>query len=37
VPPDNPPDRIDYMLKDGGLVTVLLLQRKTASGWFSAG
>jgi D-alanine--poly(phosphoribitol) ligase subunit 1 len=30
VPPDNPPDRIDYMLKDGG-VKVLLVQNKTAS------
>jgi non-ribosomal peptide synthetase component F len=28
--PDNPPDRIDYMLKDGG-VKVLLVQNKTAS------
>jgi len=27
---DNPPDRIDYMLKDGG-VKVLLVQNKTAS------
>src|SRR5438552_249568 len=30
VSPDNPPDRIDYMLKDGG-VNVLLVQKKTAS------
>jgi surfactin family lipopeptide synthetase A len=30
IPPDNPPDRIDYMLKDGG-VKVLLVQNKTAS------
>ena len=30
VPPDNPPDRIDYMLKDGW-VKVLLVQTKTAS------
>jgi len=30
VAPDNPPDRIDYMLKDGG-VKVLLVQKKTAS------
>ena len=30
VPPDNPPDRIDYMLKDGG-VKVLFVQKKTAS------
>lgn len=30
VPPDNPPDRIDYMLKVGG-VKVLLVQKKTAS------
>ena len=29
VPPDNPPDRIDYMLKDGR-VNVLLVQTKTA-------
>src|SRR5207249_11043564 len=29
VSPDNPPDRIDYMLKDGG-VKVLLVQNKTA-------
>ncbi len=29
VPPDNPPDRIDYMLKVGG-VKVLLAQSKTA-------
>ncbi len=29
VPPDNPPDRTDYMLKDGG-VKVLLVQKKTA-------
>ena len=29
VSPDNPPDRIDYMLKDGG-VRVLLVQGKTA-------
>jgi surfactin family lipopeptide synthetase A len=29
VPPDNPPDRIDYMLKVGG-VKVLLVQSKTA-------
>lgn len=29
VSPDNPPDRIDYMLKDGG-VKVLLVQKKTA-------
>ena len=27
VPPDNPPDRIDYMLKDGG-VKVLLVQNE---------
>ena len=27
VPPDNPPDRIDYMLKDGG-VKVLLVQQE---------
>ena len=30
VSPDNPPDRIDYMLKVGG-VKVLLVQNKTAS------
>src|SRR3989454_911235 len=30
VSPDNPPDRVDYMLKDGG-VKVLLVQNKTAS------
>src|SRR5437588_1364542 len=30
VSPDNPPDRIDYMLADGG-VKVLLVQNKTAS------
>jgi surfactin family lipopeptide synthetase A len=30
VSPDNPPDRIDYMLKDGG-VRILLVQQKTAS------
>ena len=30
VSPDNPPDRIDYMLKDGG-VKVLLVQNKTAN------
>src|SRR5467141_3223444 len=30
VPPDNPADRIDYLLKDGG-VKVLLVQNKTAS------
>jgi D-alanine--poly(phosphoribitol) ligase subunit 1 len=30
VPPDNPPARIDYMLKDGE-VKVLLVQNKTAS------
>jgi surfactin family lipopeptide synthetase A len=30
VSPDNPPDRIDYMLKDAG-VKVLLVQKKTAS------
>src|SRR5438046_9725800 len=30
VSPDNPPDRIDYTLKDGG-VNVLLVQKKTAS------
>jgi D-alanine--poly(phosphoribitol) ligase subunit 1 len=30
VPPDNPADRIDYMLKVGG-VKVLLVQKKTAS------
>src|SRR5256714_7211733 len=29
ISPDNPPDRIAYLLKDGG-VTVLLVQRKTA-------
>jgi len=29
VAPENPPDRIDYMLKDGG-VKVLLAQKKTA-------
>jgi D-alanine--poly(phosphoribitol) ligase subunit 1 len=29
VSPDNPPDRIDYMLRDGG-VGVLLVQSKTA-------
>jgi amino acid adenylation domain-containing protein len=29
VSPDNPPDRIDFMLKDGG-VTVLLVHQKTA-------
>jgi surfactin family lipopeptide synthetase A len=29
IPPDNPPDRIDYMLKMGG-VNVLLVQKKTA-------
>jgi D-alanine--poly(phosphoribitol) ligase subunit 1 len=29
VPPDNPPNRTDYMLKDGG-VKVLLVQTKTA-------
>jgi len=28
--PDNPPDRIDYMLKDGG-IRILLVHRKTAS------
>jgi amino acid adenylation domain-containing protein len=28
VSPDNPPDRIDYMLKNGG-VKILLLQKKT--------
>src|SRR6266513_4978472 len=30
ISPDNPPERIDYMLKDGG-VKVLLVQNKTAS------
>src|SRR5439155_6758493 len=30
VSPDNPPDRIDYMLKNGG-VKILLVQNKTAS------
>ena len=30
IPPDNPPDRIDYILKDGE-VKVLLVQKKTAS------
>src|SRR6266513_3140713 len=30
ISPDNPPDRSDYMLKDGG-VKVLLVQNKTAS------
>jgi surfactin family lipopeptide synthetase A len=30
IPPDNPADRIDYMLKVGG-VKVLLVQKKTAS------
>ena len=30
VSPDNPPDRIDYMLKDGG-VRILLVQDKTAA------
>src|SRR6267143_5440349 len=30
VSPDNPPDRVDYMLKDGG-VKVLLVQNKTVS------
>ena len=30
IAPDNPPDRIAYLLKDGG-VTVLLVRRKTAS------
>ena len=30
VSPDNPPDRIDYMLKDGG-IKVLLVQNKTAN------
>jgi surfactin family lipopeptide synthetase A len=30
LPPDNPPDRYDFMLKDGG-VKVLLVQTKTAS------
>lgn len=30
ISPDNPPDRIDYLLKDGG-VKVLLVQKKTAS------
>ena len=30
ISPDNPQDRIDYILKDGG-VRVLLVQRKTAS------
>src|SRR5207249_4536825 len=30
ISPDNPPDRIDYMLKDGG-VKVLLVHTKTAS------
>ena len=34
VPPDNPPDRIDYMLKDGG-VRILLVQGKTAARSFS--
>jgi amino acid adenylation domain-containing protein len=29
VSPDNPPDRIDYMLKDAG-VKILLVQKKTA-------
>src|SRR5207249_5203461 len=29
ISPDNPPDRIAYLLKDGG-VTVLLVQNKTA-------
>jgi D-alanine--poly(phosphoribitol) ligase subunit 1 len=29
LPPDNPPDRIDYMLKDGG-VRILLVHGKTA-------
>ena len=29
MPPDNPPDRNDYMLKDGG-VKVLLVKSKTA-------
>jgi amino acid adenylation domain-containing protein len=29
VPPDYPPERVEYMLKDGG-VGVLLVQRKTA-------
>ena len=29
ISPDNPPDRIDYMLEDGG-VKVLLVQNKTA-------
>jgi len=36
VSPDNPPDRIDYILKDGG-VNVLLVQKKTASRIFFAG
>jgi len=30
ISPDNPPDRIDYLLKNGG-VKVLLVQNKTAS------
>src|SRR6266480_7637963 len=30
ISPDNPPDRSDYLLKDGG-VKVLLVQNKTAS------
>jgi len=31
LPPDNPPDRTHYMLKDGG-VNILLVQKKTAGG-----
>ncbi len=29
IPPDNPPDRIEYLLQDGG-VKILLIQTKTA-------
>ncbi len=36
MPPDNPPDRTDYMLKDGG-VKVLLVKTKKAGGIDFAG
>jgi amino acid adenylation domain-containing protein len=36
VPPDNPPDRIDYMLKDGG-VEILLVHGRTAGRFAFAG
>jgi D-alanine--poly(phosphoribitol) ligase subunit 1 len=36
VPPDNPPDRINYMLKDGG-VGVLLVHGRTAGRFAFAG